>query len=81
MASDDGGVFRLRKAAVGLSGLSALNAGGENRIKKKTLKVLLTAQFKIFIRETAADDGQERKGNGDGLPWQQCTSTGFPLAC
>lgn len=38
MASDDGGVFRLRKAAVGLSGLSALNAGGENRIKKNPVK-------------------------------------------
>lgn len=33
--SNDGGVFRLRKAAVGLSGLSALDMGGEeNRTKK-----------------------------------------------
>lgn len=79
-ASDDGGVFRLRKAAGGLSGLSALNVGGENRTEKP-VKSSPHATSQNIIGETAANDGRERNLKGNKLPWQQCTSAGFLLAC
>lgn len=74
--------MKIKKGCSWTVGTLCPERGGRRKRDKKTpLKVLLTPQVKIFIRETAADDGLERNLIGNGLPWQQCTSAGFLLAC